>query len=45
MSTGYSLIFGQFILFFIPVAILTVLSIYALLLAIKALKIYISKNS
>lgn len=41
---GYSLIFLQFVLL-LPAIALFVLVVYALVLAIKALKIYIRKNS
>lgn len=44
MRFGFAVLL-PFIFFYIPIIVLVALAIYALILAIKALKIYIYKNS
>jgi hypothetical protein len=45
MSVSWVMVLWQIVIVFVPVAVLFLLSIYTLLLAIKALRIYIRKNS
>lgn len=44
MDTSIFILF-QLLLVFVPAVVITVLVIYALILAIRALRIYINKNS